>query len=494
MLLGLPRSGSILIQAPVLAALLAVPARADYPRDFRAALDGFRGNNSGAVDKVYLKDASGSGKDRLLALYELGCFAHLAGDYKKSIGFFNTADSVAHEYEAQAVVSAGAAGRTVGAVILNDTVLKYEGQGYEKVMSRTLNAINFLMAGDMEGARVEVRKAEEYQRLERERHQKEVQKTGAGDNARLGDPGVQANYGRMFDFVKNVRNSFENAFTYYLASQIYMTQGEDGLNDAMVEIRKAYELAPQAPAVRAAYLEIAAAQGGGALDRARAELKVADQAPLHDPRNTASLVVCYESGLVPELEEVKINLFAVDRNYGVAFPIYRNFEVPQYPVSVALPPPAQPVTTTPVVDTRTLAVKSLQERMPGILARGLAGLVAKVQAQKKAEKTFGLFGGLVASVASAIVTEADRRSWLSLPAQVQVAKCNLFPGPNTLTLAGPGWIQPVTLNVDPGSCTFLVVRAFPGFRRVDFRTVGGTPAQPPPAAPVAVNPAPVSGS
>jgi hypothetical protein len=475
-------SGLFALRVPALIALLACPAAADHIRDFRNALDGLRANNLGVVDKVFLKDASRDGADRLLALYELGAFYHLAGDPKKSIGFFNTADAVAHDYEGRAIVSAGAAGRSTGAILVNDSLLKYEGAGYDKVMSRTINAINFMLLGDMEGARVEVRKAEEYQRLERERHQREVRQTPprGAESARMDDPTVRATYGRMNDYVRNVRNSFENAFTYYLSSQIYLARGEAGLNDAMVEIKKAYELAPYAPGVRSAYLEIARAQSGNAYDQARALLRVADPEAA-EPASAGSVVVFFETGLVPQMDEVKINLFANNKLYGLAFPIYNDFGTAQAPLAILTP--SRTFMTTTILDTRTLAVKALQERMPGILTRGLLGAIAKGQMQEKAEQNWGPFGGLVSKVASAVLTSADRRSWLSLPAEVQVARFKLSAGPSQLELRGPGLAERVAVDVAPGSLTFLLVRAFPGFKRIDVRTFqpsDGDPAAPRP--------------
>jgi hypothetical protein len=363
-------------------------------------------------------------------------------------------------------------------------------------MSRTINAINYMLQGDLEGARVEVRKAEEYQRLERERHQREVRQAPprGTERARMDDPSVRATYGRMNDYVKNVRNSFENAFTYYLSSQIYLAQGEAGLNDAMVEIKKAYELAPHAPGVRSAYLEIAQAQSGFAYDQARALLRVADAEPAAPGAAAGSVVVLFESGLVPQMDEVKINLFAENKLYSLAFPIYNNFGTAQAPLAILAP--GRTFTTTTILDTRTLAVKALQERMPGILTRGLLGAMAKGEMQQNAEKNWGPFGGLISKVATAVMTSADRRSWLSLPAEVQVARFKLDPGPSQLELRGPGLAGKVALDVTPGSLTFLVVRAFPGYQRIDVRTfpAGGgdlvAPRPEPPGIPPVV-PAPI---
>jgi hypothetical protein len=295
----------------------------------------------------------------------------------------------------------------------------------------------------------------------------------------------------MFEQARRVRNSFENAFTYYLSSQIYLTQGEDGLDDAMVEIRRAAELAPQCPAVAAACQEIARARDGGAgtqadlaqtkahLEEVRSELAGGPPAGAPDPQPGAgpgasgSVVVCFEAGLVPALEEVKFSLPASGRMYALAFPIYRDFGSAQPPLAVTAAAPARTWTTATILETRTLAVKSLQERMPGILTRGLLGAVAKGEKQKKAEKEWGFLGSLLSGVAAVAATSADRRSWQSLPAEVQVARFQLPPGPNTLSVRGPGWTEPVPVDIAPGSQTFLVVRAFPGYRRVEARTFGG---------------------
>ncbi len=432
------------------------------------------------------QDASRDGTDRLLALYELGAFYHLGGNPKKSIECFNAADAVAHEYEGRAVISAGAGGRAAGAILLNDSVLRYEGFGYEKVMARTLNAINYLLLGDLEGARVEVRKAEEYQKLEREKHQREAQQAPprGAEGASLGNPSVRAAYGPMFDFVKNVRNSFENAFTYYLSSQIYLVRGEPGLNDAWWRPGAPSNWPPRPrPCVRPTWTS-PGPRAASPTTRPRPCCRW--MTPVRRiPARAGSVVVFFETGLVPPMDEVKIGLYASNRLYNLAFPIYRDFGATQPSLSVATP--TRTFTTSPILDTRSLAVKSLQERMPGILTRGLLGAIAKGEMQVKAEKEYGPFGGFLSQVASAAVTSADRRSWLSLPAEVQVARFNLPPGPNPIQLRGPGLAETVTVNAAPGSSTFVLVRAFPGFRRIDVRTFqAGDDGGP---APLALTPA-----
>jgi hypothetical protein len=150
--------------------------------------------------------------------------------------------------------------------------------------------------------------------------------------------------------------------------------------------------------------------------------------------------------------------------------------------------------TSTLLDTRALAVKALQERMPGILVRGLLGAIAKGGLQQDAEKKYGAFAGLVAKVASFALTSADRRSWLTLPAEVQVAAAELDPGASVVTLRGPGWEEKVSLDIAPGSHSFILVRAFPRYKRVDVKTFaamapGALVAAAPPPDPAAAPPA-----
>jgi hypothetical protein len=417
----------------------------------------------GPAEKLFLKDATGSGRNQLLYLYEMASFYRMLGEVDKSIELFAAADRVAHDYEAKALVSAGGVASQAGATLTNDTVLTWEGESYDKVMSRTLDAMNYLVKQDLEGARVEVRKAEEYQVQERDKRQKNG-KTAAAEAA------PNPKFQEMYSFAQNARNSYENAFTYYLSSSIYRAQGPSGLNDALVDIKRAYQLAPAAPAIQAAYLDIAAqAEDSAALDELKARLGVGPDYRPADHSQSGTVVVIFEAGFVPPLSEVSINLPVSGKLFTLAFPIYNDFKFPQPALRIQTPAGGQ--STSKVVDMRLLAVKALQERMPEIIARGTIGAAAKLEAQQKASDNFGFFGGLVATIATKVVTVADLRSWLSLPAEVQSAQFFLQPGSNQVTLSAYDWTERIALDVAPGSTTFLMVKAVPGFRTIKTASI-----------------------
>ncbi|MDR3672771.1 MAG: hypothetical protein P4L36_18140 [Holophaga sp.] len=457
------------------AIVAAAPAYASHPRDFATVLPPLmQTGDLTPAEHLFLKDATSSGRNQLLYLYEMASFYRMIGEVGKSIDLFAAADKVAHDYESRAVVSAGGVAGQAGAALTNDTVLPWEGACQDKVMARTLNAMNYLMKQDLEGARVEVKKAEEYQVMERTRRQKALAKAAQKDqNAAEADvPAPNPKFREMYSYARNARNSYENAFTYYLSSNIYSAQGPAGLNDALVDIKRAYELAPNAPAIQEAYLDLAAqAQDTAALEALETRLGIGRSYQPVDHSRTGTVVVVFEAGFVPPLSEVSINMPVSGKLFSLAFPIYNDFKFPQPALRIQTPAGGQ--TTSKVVDMRLLEVKALQERIPEIITRGTIGAAAKIEAQKKASDNFGPFGGLIASIATKVVTSADLRSWLSLPAEVQSAHFFLPPGGNELTLSSYDWSEKIALDVAPGSTTFLMVKATPGFRTIKTASIRG---------------------
>lgn len=466
--------------------LLTIPLLTHPVKRFNHALTGLVNNNFSMVDKAFLKTGLKTGNDQLLSLYELGSFYYLNGNFKKSADFFNIADTVAHAYEDDAVISMNATRRYSGALLTNDSAIRYEGFSYEKVMSRTLNAVNYLFLGDVEGAQVELRKAEEYQRFNREKHKQKSSNIKSdklmgnvanlypnlgGINLSDNESTVNALYGKMFDQVKNVRNSFENAFTYFFASQIYLAQGDRGIDDAMVSIKRAYELMPNVPYIKSSYLDIARAHSQYSYDEARAQLRISrDSSSLSDNKSTGSVVVCFAVGHAPNMESSKISFMISDNIYTLAFPIYNNFDIPQIPLTIRTP--SDTIVTTTITDIRCLAIKSLQERMPELIGRNVLGAIVKAELQGKIRESSGSFAGFIASIVSLSTSSADCRSWLSLPAELQIAKFNLNAGSNKVTLLhGYNWTESLTLDIKAGSNTLIWVRSLPGFRRIDTKTL-----------------------
>ena len=69
-----------------------------------------------------------------------------------------------------------------------------------------------------------------------------------------------------------------------------------------------------------------------------------------------------------------------------------------------------------------------------------------------------------------------------------MARFGVPAGPARLQLNGPGLAETVALDAAAGSLTFVLVRAFPGFKRIDVRTFQtGDEGGPPPLEVTPVN-------
>jgi uncharacterized protein len=451
---SLSRSGTSRVRSICLALATFLPVAADHGRDFDKALAGLRAGTTRPMEQVFRGRAGRAGGDQLLSLLELGALAQFRGDFAASRAWLDEADRVAREGEGRALVSGDQTLRTLGAVLVNDGALRYEGAGFEKILGRTLNALNYLFLGDLEGALVEVRKAEEYQVLERRRRKEESRAAPSGP--RMGDPGIAAVYGGVARSAAGLPDSLVNPFTCFLASQIHRARGPEGLDDARVDAERALALAPQAAVLREACQEIARAGVAGAPDQG----------------TRGTVVVIFAPGFAPRLAEARLDLPLEGRLYSFAAPVYRDLGRPMAPL--VLEAGGRTWTTTLLQDTRRLAARNLQERLPAILARGLAGALAKARIQAEAEERTGPLGGFLAKVATVGGTRADLRSWLGLPAEVQVALCDLPAGENHVHLTTPGLTSALTLQVPTGGRTFLLVRVHGDLHRVDARSLGGT--------------------
>ncbi len=102
------------------------------------------------------------GSDLNTAL-NLGRLYQLEGQWAESITSFNEATSIIDEYESRAIINIREMSSDVGMFSLSRGSKGYFGAGYERSLLHTINALNYLMLGDLEGAAVELRKMEKRQ-------------------------------------------------------------------------------------------------------------------------------------------------------------------------------------------------------------------------------------------------------------------------------------------------------------------------------------------
>lgn len=393
--------------------------------------------------------------DKILYLEERARIGQLSGHIDWSIEDYEAA---AKEIEKNQLKSFDL-GSAAFSLFSNDNVIPYRGFGYEKVFIHSFQAMNYLELGKLEDAMVEVRRANNEQQFSLQLHEKEVVAAEqAAKQNKIGDYGDNADYNKAYKQMKyaagEVKNSFQNAFSHYLSGILYEAEG-DGDN-AYISYKMALEIAPNNLfAVNSVFRLAKKLQFQDDLEHFKAVF--GDVQPMEPKAGEGRLVVVYEDGFVPEKKELFIPFFWGGRTYTIAMPFYNDEKPAIYPLCLSTD--GYDIGKTEVIcAARALAVKALEEDFSAIFIRQILRIIVKDQIQRQANKEGGSILGLVAAVGSLLSEKADRRSWLTLPDNVQVADYYLVAGEYTFNLiqalAAPSRVQ---ISLKPGKTTVLSV-------------------------------------
>jgi hypothetical protein len=400
-----------------------------YPGKINPIIAGL--NAGAALDTGKLLAAECRGSDRILYSMERGRIAHILGNVDGSLRDFNVSMEAIRFNETKALITAVSAAENVGALLFNDNAISYEGEGYERVMLHHYQALNFLTKRDLEGAAVEVRRANNEQVEALRRFEREVDAVEKeADEKRISSKSqsiVSNRYAQMNEIAGKVKNSFQNAYTFYVSGFIYELL--DQANDAYIDYKKALEIYPENHFIQQDVIRLAASLNMEEdLNDLQARFGSHRRRPPTETDNAGELLVLFEDGLAPQKQEVRIALpFREAGLVTLAFPIYAERYTPQIPLSISSDTKFLGSTET-ICDIRALAVKALKEKAPIIATRQLIRALAKGASNHAAKKQFGDLGILGMNVINYATEQADLRSWLTLPANAQVLRVSLPPG------------------------------------------------------------------
>jgi hypothetical protein len=241
----------------------------------------------------------------------------------------------------------------------------------------------------------------------------------------------------MDEVAGKVKNSFQNAYTFYISGFIYELLRQP--NDAYIDYKKALEIYPENKYLQKDVLRLAAK-----LDMREELQELGQRFPREDSRfidkdgaGTGELLVLFEDGFVPQKHEIKIPLPAGKAGIvSIAFPIYQENWSPHVPLRI-LNNSEFIGSTEPICDVRALAVKALKEKVPVIATRQIIRAIAKGASAVEAKKQMGDLGQFVTIVWNFVSENADLRSWLTLPANAQILRTSLPAGSYSLSLQHP---------------------------------------------------------
>lgn len=368
---------------------------------------------------------SGSKTGQVLYLLDKGMVLRMKRDFAGSNKALEAAKAEMERLYAESV------SENALSFIVNDATVSYAGDDYEQVLVHLYMALNYLELGQLDEARVEA--------LQVDIKLREIGENISGDKFT------------------------EDAFSRYLTGLIYEEMGE--WSDAMIAYRKAYEaykkyqvnygLAIPDPLKRDLLRLAHRLRLTNEAIKYRREFGIDDSqedGTLHE--HEGELVYVLNNGLAPIKRERIVNATTPSSSVmagagtpskqkspalpvivTIALPYYqsRSSDVLRARISVS----GRQASTQIMEDIDAIARASLSARMPAITARTIARAIAKGAIQESVDRAgknrnndpaVELLGSLLVRVAAVATERADTRSWLTLPANIQLARLSLPPG------------------------------------------------------------------
>jgi uncharacterized protein len=397
-------------------ALFLTGCAGDYiarTRGYRQAYESYQ--YPPAIQGFASEAASGPTIDQLLALMDEGMVLHASGKFEESIKVLAEADKLSERIDFVSV------SEEAKVLISSERERAYRGEDFEKLMISTLQALNYAQLGKDEDALVEVRRVNE----------------------------------RMQRMINEEKKPYEQlAVARYLAAVLWEDQNH--LDDAFIDYQAANQLAGDLGTLAEPLVRLAKQTG-----REEALRSLRRQYPWLQPQplggDEGQILVVLEAGKVP----VKTN---GSRTGGpkaeiIAVPVFRDRPwVHDSAISLDGSAPLRPTTVTSL---EQVAKIHLDHRIDGLVARQFgalalrAGIAAGAGAATKSEAV-----GILTFFALSMANQPDLRSWMSLPAEFQLARFRVPAGVHRLSIVAGGGAREVQVDVRPRRVTLVVLRSY----------------------------------
>lgn len=344
----------------------------------------------------------------------------------------------------------------IGKYLFSDDTGPYKAPPYEKLMINTMNMVNYLAQGDLQGARVEARRLAVMQKY---------LKDNDPDNS-LTAPG---SYLAGFTFEKS--GQYDEALRYYdealqygdyrsLAEPVRRLSGKSGYSSPRLKKLAGLDdaaLAPGTPAAAAAAPTPAEAEQGELLvivSYGRVPAKIARRIPI-------GLALTYASGALSPGDRSQANALAAQGlvtwvNFPELGKAHGQYDSPSFSLDGKLFP------LEGIVAIDQEAKKAWEEVKGTVVASAITRMITRVIAGKGVEAAAGkdnAIAGLLLSLATqATLTAADTpdtRSWATLPARMAFGRVMLPAGTRLVQLNARGAQTVKKVTIKPGG--FAVV-------------------------------------
>lgn len=365
------------------------------------------------AEKIIPKDQFQKSGNAVWILLDRATIHFAAGELEEAIRNYELALQAIDYYRKDTV------NEEIASFLLDDTALAYQGEDYEQILCRLYFALSLFQKGDANNAGALLRQAEDAQQILREKYRKNK----ATQDYQLVD----------------------NSLCKYLFALIMEKRGD--YSNARILYKQAYQI-EKIPQIAAAYKRL--------------------EKPENIDKNTASVIFVVHRGSAPYkisavspastasfvALEVALGVGKVGTSWaalgGMPVPVYKDWSWnPPSPVTIQLD--QRKKTSIPIFDVGKIARSQLKQKLPVIVARGVARYLmrrAAVGISQHQSNNFGNFMDLAMLVAN-VSTQADTRSWSTLPAYIDFVRFEVPEGEHTYSILGEK-NQRHTIQVEAG--------------------------------------------
>lgn len=410
---SLPRSKTVL---NVLAATFVLSGCATYQTKIDESRRLLRLNPVEAIEKLE-KLASEDSRDQLVYMLDYATALQAAGRYEESAKTFLRAEKLAEANDYHSISNVAAS------LALNEEMVQYKAEDFEKVLIPSLNALNYLNLNQEENAMTQVRRVNEVLTKLR---------------------------------IDEKKDFNQSPYAYYLGGMLY--ENERDFDNALILYKKAHEVAPEFDPLKKDLLRTSIkAQRPDELEKFKKQFPGEPIDPAWKDRKQGEVVFIFQQGWGPRKHP---------RPENHRFP--RLVSVPSAVSAATMQVETTDGAQIATIQSQTIysiddvAIKALEGDYGRLVASRVAGIATKaVLADQIRQKNEAL--GQLAWIAMNLADRADLRQWSTLPQSFQVARVQVQPGTYRVKLSANGSSdarEEREVEVKPGRKTFLVWRVF----------------------------------
>lgn len=391
---------------------MLLAACATYQTEVGSAANAFRDGRPEEAAAQLKEKAEKDSDNQVVYLFEYATALQAAKKFDESTKAFLKADNLT------AVKDYHSISRVGGSILLNEGMVQYKGEDYEKVFLNAMLAINFLAVGNLDDAQVETRRLNE----------------------------------KLYKYKFEAKRDYnQDPFAFYLSGAIW--EANRKWDDAYIDYKKAYEINPNIPYLKTDLLRTSKlAQRTDDFEKWQKTFGIRK---VDDLKGKGEVILVFQQGWAPR-----------------KYPHPQFARIPKlYPV-VSLTQNAQlvvsgkePEKTQIITDVQSVAIKTLDDQYATLVGKRVAGIVAKEVVADQIRQKNELLGA-VAWVGLQLADQADLRQWLSLPETFQIARIALLPGKYQVHAEGMATSGPsgeiseeLTVEIKPGKKVFIPWRA-----------------------------------